>query len=183
VISYASYIGGSGNDGVASIKVDATGSLYMAGFTTSGNFPVRGASQTAYAGTNSALLQAQFGDAFVAKLNPTGTAMVYATYLGGTGDDFATSLAIDASGNAYVTGATQSANFPTTAGAFQKIYKGFSDDNGFFDPGDGFVAKLNASGNSLLYATYLGGSLNDLPLGISIDSKSDAVVVRHYEFQ
>ncbi len=179
VISYASYIGGSGNDTVGSIKVDSAGNLYMAGFTTSGNFPARGAAQAAYAGSNSAVEQAQFGDAFVAKLNPTGTAMIYATYLGGSGDDFATSLAIDAAGSAYIVGATQSSNFPTTAGALQKTYKGFaaSDDNGFYNPGDGFVAKLNAAGNALVYATYLGGALNDLPMGVAADSNGNAVVV------
>jgi uncharacterized protein (TIGR03437 family) len=178
VISYATYVGGSGNDTVGSIKVDASGNLYMAGFTTSANFPVRGAAQTAYGGTNSALLQAQFGDAFVAKLNPAGNAMIYATYIGGSGDDFATSLAIDAGGSAYVVGSTQSANFPTTAGALQRTYKGFgSDDNGFYNPGDGFVAKLNPAGSALVYATYLGGALNDLPMGVAVDSAGNAVVV------
>ena len=179
VISYATYVGGSGNDTVASLKVDASGNLYMAGYTTSANFPVRGAAQSGYGGSNSALLQAQFGDAFVAKLNPAGSAMLYATYLGGSGDDFATSLAIDAGGNAYVVGATQSANFPTTAGALQRTYKGFasSDDNGFYNPGDGFVAKLNPTGSALLYSTYLGGALNDLPLGVATDSNGNAIIV------
>ncbi len=178
VISYSTYVGGSGNDTVGSVKVDASGNLYMAGFTTSANFPVRGASQTGYAGSSSALLQAQLGDAFVAKLNPAGTAMLYATYLGGSGDDFATSLSIDAGGNAYIVGATQSANFPTTAGALQRTYKGFSsDDNGFYNPGDGFVAKLNPAGSALVYSTYLGGALNDLPLGVAVDSNGNAVVV------
>jgi uncharacterized protein (TIGR03437 family) len=179
VISYATYIGGAVNDGIASIKVDAGGNLYMAGFTSSANFPVKGAAQSAYGGTNSPLLQGQFGDAFVAKLNPAGTALVYATYLGGSGDDFATSIAVDASGNAYVVGATQSANFPTSTGAFQKNYRGFtdSDNNGFYNPGDGFAVKLNPSGNALLYSTYLGGTLNDLPMGVAVDSSGDAIVV------
>ena len=179
VISYASYVGGSGNDTVASIKVDASGNLYMAGYTTSANFPVRGAAQAAYAGSNSPIEQAQFGDAFVAKLNPGGTAMLYATYLGGSGDDFATSLSIDAAGNAYIVGATQSANFPTTAGALQRTYKGFTpaDDNGFYNPGDGFVAKLNPTGSALMYSTYLGGALNDLPMGVATDSNGNAIIV------
>ena len=178
VLSYATYLGGSVNDAVASVKVDASGNLYVAGFTSSANFPARGAAQGAYAGTNSPLLQAQFGDAFVAKLNPSGTAMIYATYLGGSGDDFATSLAIDPSGDAFVVGATQSSNFPTTAGALQKTYRGFTaaDDNGFYNPGDGFVAKLNPAGNQLMYSTYLGGSLNDMAMGIAIDSNGNAVV-------
>ncbi len=179
VISYASYVGGSGNDTVASIKVDASGNLYMSGFTTSANFPVRGAVQAANGGVGVALLQAQFGDAFISKLNPTGTAMLYSTYIGGSGDDVATSLAIDASGSAYIVGATQSANFPTTAGALQRTYKGFAanDDNGFYNPGDGFVAKLNPTGSALVYSTYLGGTLNDLPMGIAVDSNGNAVIV------
>ena len=113
------------------------GEIYLAGFTSSNNFPARGAAQTNYAGNNSSLAQLQFGDAFVAKLNPTGTSLVYATYLGGSGDDFATSIAIDAAGNAYVTGNTQSTNFPTTNGAPQRTAKGFGgDDNGFYNPSD-----------------------------------------------
>ena len=179
VVSYSTYIGGALNDSVTSIKTDASGNVYIAGFTSSANFPVRGAVQAAYAGTNSPLLQGQFGDAFVAKLNPSGTALLYATYLGGSGDDFATALAIDASGNAYVVGATQSSNFPVSTGAFQKTYLGFTaaDNNGFYNPGDGFVVKLNPSGNALLYSTYLGGTLNDLPMGVAVDSAGDAIVV------
>lgn len=179
VLSYSTFVGGSGNDTVASIKVDATGNLFMAGFTTSINFPVRGATQSGYGGTNSALMQAQFGDAFVSKLNPAGNAMLYSTYLGGSGDDFATALSIDSGGNAYVVGATQSANFPTTVGALQRTYKGFaaSDDNGFYNPGDAFVAKLNPAGSALVYSTYLGGALNDLPLGVATDSSANAIIV------
>ncbi len=179
VLSFATYVGGSLNDGVTSVKVDSAGNIYLAGFTSSASFPVRGAAQGVYGGSNSPLLQGQFGDAFVAKLNPAGTALLYATYLGGSGDDFATSIAVDSTGNAYVAGNTQSANFPTSAGALQKTYKGFTeaDNNGFYNPGDGFVAKLNASGNQLVYSTYLGGTLNDLALGIAVDSNGDAVVV------
>jgi uncharacterized protein (TIGR03437 family) len=177
VLSYASYLGGSVNEAVTSVKVDSAGNIYMAGFTSSIAFPTRGAAQANYAGNNSPLLQVQFGDAFVAKLNPSGTALLYATYLGGSGDDFASSIAIDAAGNAYVAGNTQSSNFPTTLGAPQRTYKGFSDDNGFYDPGDGWVAKLNAAGNQILYSTYLGGTLNDFAAGIAVDSNGNAVVV------
>ena len=177
VLSYASYMGGSLNDGVTGIKVDATGSIYMTGFTTSTNFPAKSGAQNSYGGSNSEQRQGQFGDAFVAKLNPAGTAVVYATYLGGSGEDLATSIAIDAEGNAYVAGSTQSSNFPVSTSAPQRVYKGFTNDNGFYNPGDGFAVKLNAAGNQLVYATYLGGGLNDLAMGIAVDSAGNAVVV------
>ena len=95
-------------------------------------------------------------DAFVTKLNATGTALVYSTYLGGNGDDYGHGIAVDGSGNAYVTGDTASTNFPTTAGAFQTSYGGGN--------GDAFVTKLNATGTALVYSTYLGGNGNDVRL-------------------
>lgn len=173
VVTYATYLGGNSNDAIAKIKVDAAGSLYICGSTTSS-----GASTGAqsYGGSNSELRQMQFGDAFVAKLNTAGTALVYAAYLGGSGDDLATSLAIDSSGSAYVAGSTQSNNFPVTTGAFQTSYKGFTDENGVYDPGDGFLVKLNAAGNQLVYATYLGGALNDLPIAVTVTPAGNAVV-------
>ena len=177
VLSYASYIGGSVNEAVTSVKVDSAGNIYLAGFTNSTNFPARAGAQAAYGGNNSPLLQVQFGDAFVAKLNPAGTSLIYATYIGGSGDDFASSVAIDSAGNAYVAGNTQSSNFPTTTGAPQRTYKGFTDDNGFYDPGDAWVAKLNPTGSQLVYATYVGGSLNDFASGIAVDGSGNAIVV------
>lgn len=177
VLTYATYLGGAGNEMIAAAKVDAAGNLYVAGSTTSNAFLTNSSQQAAYGGANSPLAQARFGDAFVAKLNPAGTALVYATYLGGAGDDLATALAIDATGNAYVAGATQSANFPVSSGAYQRTYRGFSGDNFVYNTGDGFVAKLNPAGNALLYSTFLGGALNDLPLGIAVDTSGNAVVV------
>ena len=88
-------------------------------------------------------------DAFVTKLNAAGSALVYSTYLGGSGDDDGNGIAVDSSGNAYVTGYTDSTNFPT-ANAFQAAFGGGS--------GDAFVTKLNAAGSALVYSTYLGGS-------------------------
>jgi uncharacterized protein (TIGR03437 family) len=177
VLTYATYLGGTGNEMIVGAKVDSAGNLYVAGSTTSNAFLANSSAQAAYGGANSPLAQARFGDAFVAKLNPAGTALLYATYLGGGGDDLTTALAVDGAGNAYVAGATQSANFPVSTAAYQRTYRGFSGDNFVYNTGDGFVAKLNPAGTALVYSTFLGGALNDLPLGIAVDSSGNAVVV------
>src|SRR5205085_10469998 len=95
-------------------------------------------------------------DAFVTKLNTGGTALLYSTYLGGAGNDQGISIAVDASGNAYVTGITGSANFPVSPGAFQTVYAGACD---------AFVSKLNPNGSALVYSTYLGGTSGDVGIG------------------
>src|SRR5206468_9212110 len=102
------------------------------------------------------------GDAFVTKLDPTGSALVYSTYLRGSNDDRAWAIAVDAAGNAYVTGLTSSSDFPTTPGAFQTSYGG-----GY---SDAFVTQLNPAGSALLYSTYLGGSGDDRGYGIAVDT-------------
>src|SRR5260370_40659381 len=123
------------------------------GLTYSSNFPTTpGALQTTFGGGNS--------EAFVANLNATGTGLLYSTYLGGSGNDDGNGIAVDSSGNAYVTGTTASTNFPTTPGALQTT------------PGSGFVAKLNTTGTAFLYSTFLvGGSY-----GIAVDSSGNAYI-------
>ena len=156
---YCTYLGGSGGTGGGSLAVDASGNVYVAG-STGIDFPTTaGAFQTTYGGG---------GDAFVAKLDPTGSALVYSTYLGGSGGDVIFGLAIDAAGNAYVTGLTDSTNLPTTMGGLQTIYGGGIDD--------AFVAKLDATGSVLVYSTYLGGSGADYALGIAVDAAGNAFV-------
>jgi hypothetical protein len=151
---YSTYLGGSGDDDGSGIAVDALGNAYVAGTTSSTNFPTTpGAFQTTVGG---------FEDAFVTKLNPTGSGLVYSTYLGGSGQDFGRGVALDSAGSAYVTGFTRSTNFPTTIGAFQTTFGG-----GF---GDAFVTKINPSGTGLVYSTYLGGSGDDGGGGIAVDS-------------
>jgi hypothetical protein len=158
---YSTYLGGTGRDGFsAAIAVDASGSAYVTGQTTSSNFPTTpGAFQTGFGGVQ---------DVFVSKLDPAGSALVYSTYLGGSGaeGDFGSGLAIDASGNTYVTSSTISPDFPTTPGAFQTT----------FGRSDAFVSKLNASGSALVYSTYLGGSGDDWGLGIAVDRLGNAYV-------
>jgi hypothetical protein len=158
---YSTYLGGNGDDSGNGIAVDAAGNAYITGSTTSSNFPTTtGAFQTTNHGGE---------DAFVTKLNPTGTGLVYSTYLGGSGDDMGLGIALDGSGNAYITGSTDSTNFPTTNGAFQRTYHG--------DPfgTNAFVTKLNSSGG-LAYSTYLGGNTQDSGAAIAVDSGRNAYV-------
>ena len=156
---YSTYLGGAFNDIGYGIAVDGSGDAYVTGTTSSTDFPTTvGAKQTASGGNS---------DAFVTKLNPTGTALAYSTYLGGTGGETGYGIAVDTAGSAYVTGFTGSTDFPTTVGAKQTTSGG-----GF----DAFVSKLNASGSALTYSTYLGGGSNDTAWGIALDSAGTAYV-------
>ncbi|HEV2381740.1 MAG TPA: SBBP repeat-containing protein [Terriglobia bacterium] len=158
VLSYSTYLGGTGQDIAYGIAVDGSGAAYITGVTGSLNFPVKSAEQSTENGSASA---------FVAKLNSTGSGLIYSTYLGGSGSDSASAIAIDSTGNAYVAGSTSSVDFPVTAGVFQGTFGGVMD---------AFIAKLNPTGSSLVYATYLGGSATDLGQGIAINSAGDAYV-------
>lgn len=175
---YSTYLGGSGSscfggtqtcgDGGAAIALDSSGNAYVAGNAGSANFPTVNPIQPTLAGGPY--------DVFVAKLNANGNALVYSTYLGGKGEDIGTSIAVDPSGNAYVTGATGSSDFPTTPGALQGTFGGGSCPSNDDTCGDAFVAKLNAAGSSLAYSTYLGGKLGDIGTGIAVDSSDIAYV-------
>ena len=169
-ILYLTYLGGSNADNGNAIAVDAAGSAYVVGTTLSRDFPVTsGAAQQNFGGAGI------FGDAFVTKLDPNGASLVYSTYLGGSSDDVATAISVDALGQAYIAGATRSRNFPVTAGAFQGAYGGDSGNVSGFG-GDGFVAKLDASGSTLMYATYLGGQGEDSVSAVTVDSAANAIV-------
>src|SRR5882672_2006616 len=152
--------GGRVEDGGQGIAVDSAGNAYLTGFTSSPHFPTAsGAYQSALAGGF---------DAFVTKINPVGSApLVYSTYLGGSGDDIGLGIAVDAAGNASLTGRTNSANFPTTPAAFQTVPGGSND---------AFVTKLNTSGSVLIYSTYLGGSGDDVGQGIALDNSGNTYV-------
>src|SRR5207248_8548828 len=139
------------------LAVDGNGNSYVAGDTDSANFPVTGPLQDFGGGG---------GDAFIAKLNSAG-AMSYGTYLGGTGLDGATAIAVDAAGRAYVTGYTESANFPTVDPLPGSAGGGFN----------AFVTKLNAAGTAIAYSTYLGGSGSDAGFGIAVDSSGSVYVL------
>src|SRR5713101_5215748 len=154
---YSTFLGGSVGDVGNAIAVDASGNAYITGFTNSANFPTKNPLQAALGGA---------GDAFVAKLDPTGSALVYLTFLGGTMDVFGNGIAVDSSGNAYATGNTLSTNFPTK-NPLQPASGGVRD---------AFVAKLNAAGSALVYSTYVGGSGEDSGNGIAVDSAGNTYV-------
>jgi hypothetical protein len=182
---YSTYLGGSGMDGWRSdnpgvinvmesgpaVAVDGSGIAYVAGTTTSTDFPTVGAFQT---GLHTSKLSRSSVDAFVTKLNPTGTALVYSTYLGGNNLDGASAIAIDAAGNAYVTGWTQSTNFPTLIPT--QAQKASGNDGWGYPNSDVFVAALNSTGNGLLFSTYLGGTSDDYGQAIALDSSGNMYV-------
>ena len=153
---YSTYIGGSSSDAALGISVDASGNTYLIGDTDSTDFPTMNPLQATPGGGSR--------DAFVAKLDPTGSALVYSTYLGGSDRDRGGDIALDSQGNTYVTGFTSSTDFPT-ANAVQPVIGGSTD---------AFVAKLDASGSELIYSTYLGGNLIDSGRGIAADGDGNA---------
>src|SRR5438876_1186267 len=160
VLFYSTYLGGGGDDVGNSIAVDESGDAYVTGQIDSTNFPTTpGAFQATSMGG---------GDAFVTKLNDTGSGLVYSTYLGGSGSDVGRGIAVDTAGSAYVAGFTGSTNFPTSLGAFQTTYGGGTVD--------AFVAKVNLLGSGLVYSTYLGGSDFDASGGIAVDAAGNAYV-------
>ncbi|MBE1489405.1 DUF7948 domain-containing protein [Plantactinospora soyae] len=169
-LEYSTFLGGFGNQAGAAITVDATGSAYVTGFTQSPTFPTTvGAFDRSGSASNDS-------DAFVAKLNPAGTGLVYSTFLGGSNSDSGRDLAIDADGNVYVTGQTSSSNFPTTSGAFDRTINVGNCPRCGIDPYDAFVAKLNPSGSRLVYSTYLGGTSIDDGLAVALDGAGQAYV-------
>jgi len=163
---YSTYLGGSGRDKGFDIAVDPVGNAYVTGWATSANFPTTpGALQETYRGV---------ANAFVAKFGPDGS-RIYSTYLGGTDlGDRGEGIAVDAEGNAYVTGSADSTDFPTTTGAFQTKAKG--GDCIWYICDDAFVSKLNPAGSALVYSTYLGSSGGDKGAAIAVDSEGNAYV-------
>jgi len=163
-LAYATFLGGSLSDFSSAVAVDGNGAAYVTGWTNSSDFPTTaGAFDRSFNGG---------GDTFVARLNSTGSALAYATFLGGNDWDWGRGIAVDGSGAAYVTGQTDSSDFPTTAGAFDPSHNGGGDDGT-----DAFVVKLNTGGTHLAYATFIGGSDDDYSRAIGVDGVGSAYVM------
>jgi hypothetical protein len=156
---YSTFLGGKTYDYGYGIALDAAGNAYVTGWTRSDDFPTLNPAQATYGGAD--------GDAFVTKLNAAGDHFIYSTFLGGSGNDFGFGIAVDGSGTAYITGYTQSTDFPV-ANATQYSYGGA--------PFDAFVTKVDPAGNSFAYSTYLGGSDGDIATGIAVDHKGNAYI-------
>lgn len=157
---YSTYVGGSNNDQANGIALDGAGNAYVVGTTGSTNFPTQNPLQFANAGS---------ADVFVLKLNAAGSALVYSTYLGGSGLDRGLDIAVDSTGNAYLTGDTFSTNFPTV--------NPVQPANGGGGGTDAFMTKLNAAGSTLVYSTYLGGSGSEVGQGLAVDGAGSAYAV------
>jgi len=158
---YSTYFGGSEWDHGYEIEIDSNCNTYITGRTNSTDFPINfGAFDTIHNGDF---------DVFVIKLNSDGSSLMYSTYIGGNSYDHGSDISIDSNNNAYITGWTQSFDFPITFDAYDITYNG-----GFW--GDLFVLKLNPTGSSLIYSTFIGGNKSDLSESIIIDSKNNAIV-------
>ncbi len=162
VITYCGFIGGSGNELAYGIAVDASGNVYVAGYTysTQADFPVTVGPDLTYS---------SWSDTFVLKLSPDGTQLIYCGYIGGDYTDNGYGVAVDSSGCAYVVGRTESsqASFPLKVGPDLVL-------NPF---GDGFIAKVNSAGTGLVYCGYIGGNDNDGANGVAVDGNGNAYVV------
>jgi hypothetical protein len=158
-VYYSTFLGGSSSEIGNGITIDSSGSVYVAGETSSSDLPmISGSYDTSYNGSK---------DAVVAKLNNTGSGLLFLTYLGGTNDDTGNDIALDVKGSAYIVGTTSSNNFPVTAGAY---------DTGYNSNSDAYVTKLNSSGTGLIYSSFLGGSQGDYGLGIEVDGNRNAYI-------
>ena len=164
-LAWLTYLGGSAADGAYALALDGSGNVLVAGHTGSPDFPTTNAFQPKISGTHEPRSSIYQPDAFVAKLSASGSQLLYSTFLGGSGDDEALGLAVDAAGFAYVTGQSSSTNFPTTVG-------GLANQGG----DDAFVAKISPSGSTLVYAVTFGGQSVDSGEGIAVDALGRAIV-------
>lgn len=163
VLVYSTYLGGSGTDQPTGIAVDSSGDVYIAGYTDSTDFPLAALGS----------LPSNTDHVFVSKLDASGSNLIYSDYIGGNNDDYAVGLALDSANEVYVTGATQSSNFPVV-NAYQSQQPG---------PYTGFLTKISADGSELLYSTYLGGNNYDQPAGIAIDGSGEVLVAGYTQSQ
>src|SRR5258708_2599702 len=161
-LAYSTYLGGTGTDGAFGVAIDSLGDAYVTGFTTSTNFPTKNPIQKTLAAAV---------HTFVSKLNHTGTALVYSTYLGGISTEYPFGIVVDSTGAAYELGNTGSANFPTTANAFQRTCASCANYP------DVFITKLSPTRSSLSSSTFIGGNGADRAFGITLDASNTAYIL------
>jgi hypothetical protein len=161
---YSTYLGGSDYDHAVGLRLDREGEVYVAGVTNSADFPVKNALQSVFGGVS---------DGFVAKLSASGSSLVFSTYLGGSSDDEVNAIALGRDRSVFVTGYTNSIDFPTTSGAFSTKCDGGTQP---FCKGDAFVTKLDCSGQTMVYSTFIGGSSYDSAAGITLDEQGNAYI-------
>jgi len=171
-LAWASYLGGMDLDAGFGMAIDSTGDVWIAGWTWSSDFPTPGGFQTTFVGNPADVWECHYGDAFIARITPSGT-LAWATYLGGNNGDQANAIAIDSTGNIWVAGTTQSSDFPVPGG-FQTTYVG-GPGEAHQTPGDAFVARITPSG-MLAWASYLGGEVGDSATEIAVDSTGNVWV-------
>jgi hypothetical protein len=172
---YSLLLGGGDSDQIRALALDSQHRVYVAGFTCSTNFPVKNAFQAVTVGQNCA---DGGGDAFVTRVNAAGTALDYSTYLDGTIESSGNGIAVDSTFHAFVTGSTESPDFPVTPGAFQTTLKAkvIPGDPNDFHQSNAFVTKFSADGRSLVYSTFLGGTADDVADAIALDPDGRACV-------
>ncbi|MDQ6707342.1 MAG: SBBP repeat-containing protein, partial [Acidobacteriota bacterium] len=159
IAQFGTYFGGNADDRGYGIAADSAGNVFLAGSTDSNNFPLTGAGQISRAGNT---------DAFVTKIDPSGSTLLFSTYLGGGDNDIAEAIALDSGGNIYVTGNTASSDFPMVQGSYQTSYQGGAADI--------FVTKIGPDGRSLAYSTYIGSHGDDFANGIAVDGSGQAYI-------
>jgi len=171
---YSTYFGGSYIDEALGIAVDVTGAACLVGSTDSPNFPTNNPIQPYLGGTTNV----DYGyNAFVAKFGPSGTNLIYSTFLGGTNNDFGYGVAVDSAGNAYVTGGTSSPNFPATATNVAGLFNELTNNtSGFLLTTNAFLTKLGPKGTNLVYSAVFGGFGEDTGYGVAVDSAGEAFV-------
>ena len=160
VLTYSTYLGGTGGDAAFGVAVDSEGDAYVTGVTASTNFPT---TSSAY----QPIYQGGSGTVFVTEFNPSGSGLIFSTYLGGTGIDTPAQILLDATDDIFIVGSTTSNNFPTTSGVLQPLFGGVQD---------AFLTKMKADGSALLYSTYIGGTAIDFGTAVTLDSSGDAFV-------
>ncbi len=175
---YATYVGGSATDDAADLAVDSLGSAYLTGHTTSPDFPLATPYQKSCTADAASTTRACIATAFVSKITPDGASLAYSTYLGGSLGSKATAIAVDAQGSAYITGSTQSPDFPTGK-AFQKSCG--LDASSSKCSVDAFLTKFAPTGKTLVYSTYLGGAGRDEASGIAVDGGGNAHLIGRTE--